>query len=81
VTDEDTRVPPSYWRIILSDWYNAGAWVTITLRSGVQLTGQVDGHPGSWRVEPCAFRLVADNGRKKISGELAEVAAITASAM
>ena len=65
---------------LLMDWELAGALVTLTLRSGVQLTGLV------WRQQPThppqVVRLISEHavGRQAVRHDvlLSEVAAITA---
>jgi len=66
--------------VILMDWALAGAVVTLTLRSGVQLTGLV------WRQQPTdlpeVVRLIGEHavGRQAVKHHvlMSEVAAITA---
>ena len=66
--------------VLLMDWEIAGALVTLTLRSGVQLTGLV------WRQQPTdppqVVRLVSEHvvGRQAVRHDvlLSEVVAITA---
>jgi hypothetical protein len=68
-------VGPATWRVVLSDWFNCGATVTITLKSGVQLVGKVDRHPTKWLHDMATLA----NGRTQIHNiDLTEVAAISA---
>lgn len=65
--------PP--WGIILADWYNEGAEVTIVLKNGAQFQGKVHGHPARWlenNVTLQEFSNVQHNIDKR------EIAAITA---
>jgi hypothetical protein len=70
-------VAPATWRVVLSDWYNCSALVTITLKSGVQMTGKVDQHPTKWLHD--MGTLTERNGTIH-NIDLTEVAAITARA-
>lgn len=38
---------PEYIRVLLRDWYNCNANVTITLRNGHQFSGKLDA--GTWK--------------------------------
>lgn len=67
-----------YGHLILADWRNCRAWVTLTLRSGVQLSGQV----GQRQVGTDTVNLVNRDGGTEVKHDvlLSEVAAITAEA-
>lgn len=80
----------SYWPIVLSDWKRAGAWVTITLRSGVQVgpgkvtdTGSVSNgmaavlHDDGFRR---AHSYSSRGPEKKWNVDLAEIVAVEAEA-
>ena len=84
MTDQATTRPdgvaPPTWRVVLCDWYNADATVTITTKSGKTFTGKVDRHPTHWLhdmanlVEQTAYGETT----ARHSIDLTEVAAITA---
>lgn len=71
----------SYWRVVLTDWWNCSATVTVTLRSGVQFTGKVDRHPAKM-LGDCLDLVVnvRQINEKRHAIDLAEVVAITADA-
>lgn len=65
--------PP--WSIILTDWYNEDAEVTIVLKNGEKFKGKVYGHPARWlenNVTLKEFHNVMHNIDKR------QIAAITA---
>lgn len=67
---------PETWRLVLTDWFNGNANVTVTLKSGVQIKGKVDQHPSKWLY--AMGTLIRANEIHNF--DLNEVAAITASA-
>lgn len=73
-------VSPTTWRVVLADWFNADAWVTITTKSGKEFSGQVDRHPTQW-LHDMANLVSKDsfgNTNARHTIDLTEVAAITA---
>lgn len=79
-TSRPDGVAPATWRVVLSDWYNAAAMVTITLKSGAQFTGVVDGHPTKWLHDMACLHMRGNSVRaeQRHTVDLTEVAAITA---
>lgn len=75
-------VAPTTWRVVLADWFNADATVTITLKSGVQFTGKVDRHPTQWLHDMANLVNVDAHGRAltRHTVDLTEVAGVTAKA-
>lgn len=73
-------VAPTTWRVVLTDWYNAEAAVTIVLKSGYKMTGEVDGHPTKWLHDMACLVEKNVHGRTvaRHTVDLTEVAAITA---
>lgn len=70
-------VGPTTWRLVLCDWFNCGATVTITMKSGATFVGKVDQHPTKWLHDMATL----SNGRNQVHNiDLTEVAAISADA-
>lgn len=83
MADENTTPEtPSMFPLILTDWYNAGATVTLTVRSGAQFTGVIAKRP-SETYDHVALRAEGRYdgiSRKEVRHDvvLADVTAITA---
>jgi hypothetical protein len=76
--DED-RDGLSIWPLVLADWFNASARVTITTRAGVQFTGDIERHPSE--ETPSGVITLSDRTprvQSKHTVALSEIAAITA---
>lgn len=72
---------PEYIRLILRDWYNCNARVTITLRNGRQFTGKLD--HGTWKEIQKGEGVVtlmqeAVNFNERYDIDINEIVAITA---
>lgn len=76
---EHTWHTPSIWGVILSDWYNCGARVTLTLRSGQQFTGTIRDHPAGTH-DFVALQYLSSGREVRHDVQLSEIAAITAEA-
>lgn len=74
----DLPIGSATWRVVLADWWHASAEVTITLRSGVQLTGKLPRHPASDLPGLATLRSCAGDQETVHSIDLTDVAAITA---
>jgi hypothetical protein len=70
------HVPPTYWALVLRDWMNCQAQVTIHLRGGQTVYGRVTGLPPS---QNCVD--LQDYGARretKHTVSLVDIAAVTA---
>lgn len=75
-------VAPATWKVVLSDWFNAGARVTITLKSGAQFSGEVDRHPTTWLHDMACLHERGNHARpeRRHTVDMTEIAGITAAA-
>jgi hypothetical protein len=78
--EQDFETTPSGWTLVLTDWWNASARVTITLKSGIQFTGDLVKPPRDEANSLGTVTLVDSRPRveSKHTVALAEIAAITA---
>jgi hypothetical protein len=66
--------PP--WNLVLADWFNCGADVTIVLKNGEKFEGRVASHPTNWLDN--TVTLTNQYGNIHHTIDRREIAAITA---